>query len=175
MDSWEKRANTAQVVLLWVCLLSLTVLALFVVGCVSDAKEATEFSMKLAGFEGLNATLGHTLCPVFHLKMHAENPRLLQPLCYNGGEVVVSYSDIALAWGHVARFCLQKSVPKEFLVSPWGRGVGMPDELLGRLTSDWHKREAEITVQMKVFYDDKVWSSSSGKYNGAILRHYLRS
>lgn len=165
--------NTAQVVLVWVCVLSLMVLALFVVGCVSDAKVATEFSMELAGFDGLNSTLGvgHTLYPVFHLKLLAENPRLWQPLCYNGGEVVLSYSDVALAWGHVPRFCLQKRVPKEILVSPWGRGVGLSDDLLGRLTSDWHMGKAEITVHMKVFYDDKV-SSASGIYNGVVLRSF---
>nr|CAB3473403.1 unnamed protein product [Digitaria exilis] len=81
------------------------------------AREAPVFSMVLTGLEGLNATTingRRTVSPVFSLKARMDNPRALQSWCYDSGEVVVSYSGVALAWGHVPHFCVHKGAPTEF-------------------------------------------------------------
>nr|CAB3477450.1 unnamed protein product [Digitaria exilis] len=58
-----------------------------------------------------------------------DNPRALQSWCYDSGEVVVSCSGVALAWGHVPHFCVHKGAPTEFTVRPLGRAVGLSDDL----------------------------------------------
>lgn len=94
-----------------------------------DAREATQFSAQLAGFQGLDAaTLGsHTVVsPRFSLKVRAENPHVVvKPWCYGGGGPIVSYAGVALAWGQVPRFCIERRrTPTELTVIPRGRGLG---------------------------------------------------
>ena len=69
---------------------------------------------------------------MFTLKVHLENPRaVLPPWCYVGGEVMVSYSGVALAWAHVPRFCMRKRVPVE--LTPDGVAVGEGGRIVGGL------------------------------------------
>jgi hypothetical protein len=88
----------------------LSVVALVMVSAVAThARAATEFSMEVSDFAGLNATetLGAgddttVISPSFTLKVRVENRRrVLQPWCCNGGEMAVSYSGVVLAWGHI--------------------------------------------------------------------------
>ncbi|OEL36296.1 hypothetical protein BAE44_0002685 [Dichanthelium oligosanthes] len=168
-DPWEKRKLIAQLVLASACMLSM--LAFITVPVhVDQAREASEFSMELTGSEGLNATTDSTVSPVFGLKVHIDNPRVLLSWCYNGGEVVVSYSNVALAWGHVPRFCIHKGVPTEFTVLPWGRAVGLSDDLRRRLALDWHTGKGQILVEMKLFCVDQVWLSK--RYHGPLLHKF---
>jgi len=142
---------------------TLSAFALVVVLLVAnDAKEATEFSMELAASEGLgNATAGGTLLsPAFGLKLRAKNARVLQPWCCdNGGEVVVSYSGAALAWGRVPPFCVERRAPTELTLVPWGRGVGLTEDVRQRLASELRVGTLQGTVGMKLFYDARDWSS----------------
>ncbi|TVT99044.1 hypothetical protein EJB05_55600, partial [Eragrostis curvula] len=153
-DPWEKGVLIVQLVLAVVCML--TVILLTMVSDFSfDTRDATEFSMELAGYEGLNATLGNTVSSAFSLKVHAKNRRVVQPWCYDGGEVVVSYSNVALAWGHVPRFCMKRGVPTELNVLAWARGVGLPEDLHRRLDSECYMGTAQVMVAMKLFYEEK--------------------
>ncbi|RCV27024.1 hypothetical protein SETIT_5G292400v2 [Setaria italica] len=166
IDPWEKRKAIALMVLGSACLLSM--LAFFMVPVhVYEAREASEFSMELTGFEGLNATIGNTVSPVFSLKVRISNPRVLQSWCYNGGEVVISYSGVAMAWGHVPRFCIHKGAPTEFTVLPLGRAVGLSDDLRRRLALDTHMGTGQILVEMKLFCDDKGLPSK--RFHGPLL------
>jgi hypothetical protein len=134
----ETGALTAR--LTFMAVSTLSAFALVVVLLVAnDAKEATEFSMELAASEGLgNATASETLLsPAFGLKLRVKNARVLQPWCCdNGGEVVVSYSDAALTWGRVPPFCVQRRAPTELTLVPWGRGVGLTEDVRQRLASE---------------------------------------
>ncbi|CAO2183093.1 unnamed protein product [Urochloa humidicola] len=150
---------------------TLSVFALGVVLLVAtEAKEATEFSMELSTFEGLNTTASETvLSPAFSLKLHVKNSRVLQPWCSNGGEVVVSYSDVALAWCRLPRFCVQRRAPTELALLPWGREVGLSEDVRRRLASELHGGTAQVTVGMKLFYDAEDWSSPES-YRGTSLQ-----
>lgn len=157
---WEARLLTVR--LTFVVVSTLSVFALGVVMLVAtEAKQATEFAMDLSAFQGLNATTTSktVLSPAFSLKLHAKNDRLLQPWCSNGGEVVVSYSDVALAWAHVPRFCVERRAPTELTLMPWGREVGLSEDVRQRLASELHIGNAQVTVEMKLFYDAMDWSS----------------
>lgn len=127
---------------------------MIVVTLTIDAREATKFSVELTDFKGLNATVGPTVSPVFSLKVHANNPRVLKPLCYSDGKVLVSYSNVALAWGHVPRFCVKRGAPAEFLLMPWGRGIGLSMDLHRHLATDWNMGTTQITVEMKMLYNE---------------------
>ncbi|TVT99052.1 hypothetical protein EJB05_55608, partial [Eragrostis curvula] len=160
-NPWEKRMHITKLVLASIVLPSIMVAAM-VFSIANKARFATEFSMELAGFEGFNSTLGHMVSPAFSLKVHVENHRFLQPhswWCYHGGEAVVSYSDVALAWGHVPRFCMKRRVPAELNVLAWARGVGVPEDLLRRLELERRIGTAQILVQLKLFYDDGLTSA----------------
>ncbi|RCV27021.1 hypothetical protein SETIT_5G292100v2 [Setaria italica] len=107
----------------------------------THAREATEFSMEVSDFVGLNATrlgVGDPVPPSFTLKVRVENRGVLQPWCCNGSEVVVSYSGVVLAWGHVPRFCVQRRAPAEFRVLSWGMEIGLSEDLRRHLASDFH-------------------------------------
>nr|CAB3456272.1 unnamed protein product [Digitaria exilis] len=139
-----------------------------------DSRDATEFSMELTGFHGFNATtLGHTVSPGFILRVRAENRHaVVKPWCYRGGDAIVSYSGVALAWGYVPRFCIErKKVPVELTVIPWGREVGLSEDLRRRLASDWKMGNAEVKVEMKVNYDEKGVSSPERK-DGPVLKSF---
>ncbi|GJN17890.1 hypothetical protein PR202_gb04996 [Eleusine coracana subsp. coracana] len=129
-----------------------------------DARKGTQFSVELVGFEGLNATLGNMVSPAFNLKVHVENHRFLQPYswCYNGGEAVVSYSEVAFAWARLPSFCMDRRLPTEFTVLAWGRGVGLSEDLHRRLQSERHTGTAQIMVEMKLLYDDRLSSEHHG-------------
>ncbi|KAL6615402.1 hypothetical protein ACP70R_037672 [Stipagrostis hirtigluma subsp. patula] len=162
LDPWESSVLNARLTLLVVSMVSLFGLLFLLLSNAHDT-EATAFSVELAaGFQGLiNATaVGHTVSPAFALKVRAENRRVLLPWCYHGGEVVVSYSGVALAWGHVPPFCVRRKVPAEFTVVPWGRGVGLSEGLRRRLAADWRMGTIQMLVEMKLFFDDQGWASS---------------
>ncbi|KAL6615913.1 hypothetical protein ACP70R_038183 [Stipagrostis hirtigluma subsp. patula] len=165
---WEKGVLIAKLVLAAAAFSSMFVVAV-ISNIAFDTPEATKFSMELAGFEGLNATIGHTVSPAFRLKVHAEDAHVLLPWCYNGGEVLVSYSNVALAWGHVPRFCMKRRVPTELTVVPWGRGIGLPENLRRRLDSERHMGTAKVMADMKLFYSDK---DSSSKYHRPSLHSF---
>ncbi|KAL6846076.1 hypothetical protein ACP4OV_023524 [Aristida adscensionis] len=170
---WKKGVWRARLVLAAAILPSMLVL-LMVCSVATNAREATEIAVELAGVEGLNlnATLGRrTVSPAFNLKVRVENRRVVQPWCYTGGEAVVSYSGAALAWGRVPRFCVRRKAPTEFTVVPWGRGVGVSEDLRRRLASDWHTGAVKIRVDLKVFHDDKGFSPS-GIFNGPSLHSF---
>ena len=147
-----------------------------------DAREATEFSVQLAGvqFQGLDAaaaTLGGGARTVvssrFTLRVRAENSHtVVKPWCYGGGGAVVSYAGVAFAWGQVPRFCVERRrTPTELTVIAWGRGVGLSEDLRRRLASDWRMGAAQVEVEMKLFYEEKG-SSTSEKNNGPVLQSF---
>uniref|UniRef100_K3XQW3 Late embryogenesis abundant protein LEA-2 subgroup domain-containing protein n=1 Tax=Setaria italica TaxID=4555 RepID=K3XQW3_SETIT len=112
-----------------------------------------EYTIDLAAFEGLNnATLGHTVSPAFDLTVHVENRRFFEAWCHNQGEVVISYSGVALAWGRVPGFCLRRRSAANFTVVTWGQKVYLSDDLRKRLTREWHTGTAKVDVDMKLHY-----------------------
>lgn len=165
----DKRKPIAQMLLGMAWLLSLMAVTMVPVHFY-EAREASEFSMELTGVEGLDAAAiddGAVVSPVFGLRVHIDNPRVVLPWCYNGGEVAVSYSGVALAWGRVPRFCIRKGVPTEFVVLPWGREVGLSDDLRRRLASDRRTGTGQVLVEMRLFCDDKGLPSK--RFVGPLL------
>ncbi|KAL6845395.1 hypothetical protein ACP4OV_024890 [Aristida adscensionis] len=166
LDRWARSVLIAQITLSSAIVVSLVAL-LIVLTYASAGREATEISVELTGVEGLNATTvrshGGTVSPAFGLKVRSKTPRLLQTWCYSdGGEVVVSYSGVALAWGHVPGFCVRRSPPVEFTVRPWGREVGLSEDRRQRLADDWDAGTTQVSVRMKLFFDDSKdhWSEN---------------
>jgi len=110
-----------------------------------------------AAFEGPhnNATLGrHTMVasPAFDLTVRVENRQLFVGWCHNHGEVVVSYSGVALAWGRVPGFCLPRRSAANFTVVTWGERVYLSDDLRKRLATEWHAGTAKVNVDLKLHY-----------------------
>jgi hypothetical protein len=121
--------------------------------------EDAVFTMGLVSFSGLNATVGPTVSPAFTLNLHVENPFILQPWCSNGGEVVVSYSGVALAWCNAPAFCVRRRSASELTVLPWGWEVGLSEDLRRRLLSEWRNGTAQVSVEMMLFSPD-CWMPS---------------
>ncbi|CAO2194478.1 unnamed protein product [Urochloa humidicola] len=84
-DPWEKSMLAARTVLASATLLSVVGL-IMVSALATHAREATEFSVEVSGFAGLNATTldDTTVSPSFSLEVRGESRRVLQPWCYNG-------------------------------------------------------------------------------------------
>ncbi|TVT99042.1 hypothetical protein EJB05_55598, partial [Eragrostis curvula] len=163
-DAWERRMQRARDV--QGCILGASIIVLMLV-CVfgTGATEVASFSVKLTGFKGLNATLGNTVSPSFKLKVRVENPRRLQAWCSNGGEVVISYVGVALAWGQVPGFCVPRKEVRKFILLPWGRGVGLSEDLHRRLASELLTGTTHVLAEMKLFKDAYHWTPSEA-YSG---------
>ncbi|CAL4947817.1 unnamed protein product [Urochloa decumbens] len=149
---WEARVLTARLTFLVVSTLS--VFALGVVLLVAtEAKEATEFSMELSAFEGLNATASETvLSPAWLHSVSSYTSRI--PVSFNLGAPTVA------RWWRA---------PTELPLLAWGREVGLSDDVRRRLASELHGGTAQVTVGMKLFYDAKGWSSPES-YRGTSLQ-----
>ena len=171
----DKRKLLVQMVLGMAFLLSLIAVTI-VPAHFYEARYASEFSMELTGIGGLDAAAidddGAAVSPVFGLRVHIDNPRVVLPWCYNGGEVAVSYSGVALAWGRVPRFCIRKGVPTEFTVLPWGREVGFSEDLRRRLASDRRMGTGQVLVEMRLFCDDNNKGLPSKRFIGPLLHKF---
>jgi hypothetical protein len=66
--------------------------------------------------------------------------------------VVVSYSGVALAWGRVPGFCVQKRSTAKLTVVPWGKNVHLSQELRERFVSELKEGTAKVYVEMKLHY-----------------------
>ncbi|TVU35347.1 hypothetical protein EJB05_17233, partial [Eragrostis curvula] len=172
MDFWEAVENNVRLALYATVMASfLTLMVVCVVA--SSGRRNTKFSMELASFEGLNATIAGdtTVSAAFTLKMRVESPGVLLLWCSNGAEVVVSYAGIALAWGDLPGFCVERSGEMELTVKPWGRGVGLSEELRRRLDTEWRAGTAQMLVHVKLFYSrslspaDDIYGTSSHLYH----------
>jgi hypothetical protein len=142
-----------------------------------DPNELAEFSVDLGAVEGLSngTVLGHTtVSPAFSLTVRAQNPSTLQRWCLNGGEVVVSYAGVALAWGRVPLFCVPRSGAAELSVVPWGREVGLPEDLRRRLVSERRVGTAEVLVEMKIFHLVHWMHSSRYSYDVGTSLHSFK-
>ncbi|TVU35352.1 hypothetical protein EJB05_17238, partial [Eragrostis curvula] len=95
------------------------------------------------------------------------DPRHLQAWCLNGGEVVVSYAGVALAWGQVPGFCVPRKEVREFILLLWGRGVGLSEDLHRRLASELLTGTTQVLAEMKLSYDANHWTPSEA-YNGTF-------
>ncbi|RLN21994.1 hypothetical protein C2845_PM07G20750 [Panicum miliaceum] len=126
-------------------MLSLVSLALLI-PTIDDVPEYT-VTDAAAAFEGLsNATPGrHTVVsPAFDLTVRVESRQLFEAWCHNHGEVVVSYSGVALARGRVLGFCLPRWSAASFTVVTRGEGVYLSDDLRRRLATEWHAGTAKL-------------------------------
>uniref|UniRef100_K3Y382 Uncharacterized protein n=1 Tax=Setaria italica TaxID=4555 RepID=K3Y382_SETIT len=139
---------------------------------IDDGKVA-RFSVDLAGFEGLNATVGRAVSPGFNLTAEVENPRALVPWCSVGGQAVVSYGGVSLAWAPVPGFCAPRKGAAELAVAAKGSGVGLSDDLRRRFVAEWNAGTARVVPGMKLFYDGNGWSGTCAYQGVSLVRREL--
>jgi hypothetical protein len=111
-----------------------------------------KYTVDLASFQSLNnGTQSRAVSLAFNLTVHVDNSASFKACCHNHGEVVVSYSGVALAWGRLpGRFCVQRRSAISFTVVTWGNGVFLPDDLRRRFLPDWSVGTAKELVDMKL-------------------------
>jgi hypothetical protein len=162
VDPREEVVVRVSTTIMFVLLVAELVAGFVVVMSVTPTEEDAVFTAGLVSFSGLNATVGPTVSPAFTLKVHVENPSFVQPWCSNGGEVVVSYSGVALAWGHVPAFCVRRSSLLKLEVLTWGWEVGLSKDLRRHLGSQWRNGTAQISVEMRLFSPDRWTQTDAG-------------
>ncbi|XP_052153894.1 uncharacterized protein LOC127771969 [Oryza glaberrima] len=126
----------------------------------SNAAEKVKYTLDLAAVEGMDVAAATTaggggstvISPAFNLTLRVENPRTFRPWCLDRGDVVVSYSGVALAWGRVPGFCVQKRSTAKLTVVPWGKNVHLSQELRERFVSELQEGTAKVYVEMKLHY-----------------------
>ncbi|XBI18587.1 hypothetical protein VPH35_060328 [Triticum aestivum] len=153
--SWEENLTTARFIVGSTIMTAMTVF-LIVYTFTGHTSKLAKVSVELAAFDGLDATLGRTVSPAFNLTVHVKNNLSWQAWCSNGGEVVVSYLGVALAWGDVSVFCVPRSATTELTVLPWGWEVGLSEDLHRRLVSESQTHTAEVLVEVRMF-DPGSW------------------
>jgi hypothetical protein len=108
------------------------------------------FSVDLAGFDGLDGP-GPLISPAFNLTLHGVSSSRISESCeyYNErGTVAVSYGGAVLAWGRAPEFCVAEGARKRVRMVALGAGVGLSDELRGRMASERRSRSAEVDVDV---------------------------
>ncbi|KAL6614626.1 hypothetical protein ACP70R_036896 [Stipagrostis hirtigluma subsp. patula] len=151
------KARSALYSTAWVALLLVPLLSLLLE---HSRVHSPKYTVDLAAFQGLTTTttnnaaiIGRTVnSPAFNLTVHVDNTPSFAAFCLNRGEVVVSYSGVALAWGRVPGFCVQRRAAANLTVVAWGKGICLSDDLRGRLTSDWRRGTAKVLVEMKLYH-----------------------
>ncbi|XP_052147930.1 uncharacterized protein LOC127766814 [Oryza glaberrima] len=139
--------------LFWMTLLPVFLLGIFVGALLSKECEKAKYTMDLAAVEGMDvAAVSTVVSPAFNLKLRAENPRAFRPWCLDRGDVVVSYSGVALAWGRVPGFCVRRRAMAELTVVPWGKDVRLSEDLRDLLVSELQHGTAKVSVEMKLHY-----------------------
>ncbi|EAY75576.1 hypothetical protein OsI_03480 [Oryza sativa Indica Group] len=139
--------------LFWMTLLPVFLLGIFVGALLSKECEKAKYTMDLAAVEGMDvAAVSTVVSPAFNLKLRAENPRAFRPWCLDRGDVVVSYSGVALAWGRVPGFCVRRRAMAELTVVPWGKDVRLSEDLRDLLVSELQQGTAKVSVEMKLHY-----------------------
>ncbi|KAM0849567.1 hypothetical protein ACQ4PT_053658 [Festuca glaucescens] len=111
---------------------------------------APTFSVDLAGFDGLDGP-APLISPTFNLTLHGVSSSRISESCefYNGrGTVAVSYAGAVLAWGRAPEFCVAEGAHKHVRMVALGAGVGLSDELRGRMASERRSRSAEVDVDI---------------------------
>jgi hypothetical protein len=63
---------------------------------------------------------------------------------------------------------MKRRVPTELTVLSWGRGIGLSEDLHRRLESERRMSTAQIMVEMKLLYDDRL----STEHHGPPLRPF---
>jgi hypothetical protein len=64
------------------------------------------------------------------------------------GTVAVSYGGAVLAWGRAPEFCVAEGAQKRVRMVALGAGVGLSDELRGRMASERRSGSAEVDVDI---------------------------
>ncbi|CAM0903803.1 unnamed protein product [Alopecurus aequalis] len=108
------------------------------------------FSVDLAGFDGID-TPAPVVSPTFNLTLHGASSRQSSEwweLCNERGTVAVSYAGAVLAWGRVPGFCVAEGAQKHVMMLALGAGVGLSDELRGRMASERRSRSAVVDVDI---------------------------
>ncbi|KQK09923.2 hypothetical protein BRADI_2g51272v3 [Brachypodium distachyon] len=109
------------------------------------------FSVGLAGFDGIDpARPGPVVSPAFNLTLR------MNKTCVDRAQLIVSYSGVALGWGHVEPGdCTSRQ--------PWGKaveivagadGVGLSTPLRQRLASEWRSGPVQLDVHVMVYNDN---------------------
>ncbi|WVZ78926.1 hypothetical protein U9M48_026566 [Paspalum notatum var. saurae] len=135
-----------------------------------DDDSLRRLSVDVVAMEGLNATTvaaaGRTVSPVFNLTAKVGNRRVLAAWCSSGGQAVVSYAGVSLAWARVPAFCVPtEGAAAELTVVASGRGVGLSDELRSRFVTEWNMGAARVKAVIKLYYDGNGWPGMRG-YDG---------
>ncbi|XBI65047.1 hypothetical protein VPH35_045009 [Triticum aestivum] len=170
--SWEENLTTARFIVGSTIMTAMTVF-LIVYTFMGHTSKLAEVSVELAAFDGLDATLGRTVSPAFNLTVHVKNTLSWQAWCSNGGEVVVSYSGVALAWGDVPVFCVPRSATTELTVLPWGWEVGLSEDLHRRLVSESQMHTAEVLLEVRMF-DPGSWMLCETETHHSMSLHRFK-
>ncbi|KAL6614637.1 hypothetical protein ACP70R_036907 [Stipagrostis hirtigluma subsp. patula] len=168
-----RRCRTAFDFVIMAMLAAIAVFIIFFLLVLLDEKNVAEFSMDLAAVDGLNGTVGRTVSPGFGLTVKVANPRTWQAWCSDGGEVVVSYAGVSLAWGRVPSFCVARKGTAELTAAASGRGVGLSDDLRRRFATEWSTSTASVVAEMKLFYDGNGWPCMYAYRGVSLIRRGL--
>ncbi|KAF0916693.1 hypothetical protein E2562_011544 [Oryza meyeriana var. granulata] len=149
--------QTKVIVLFWGTVTTVLMLGILSAVLLSNVTEKAEYTVDLAAVEGMDVaaavTAGRTVVsPAFNLTLRAKNPRTFWPWCFDRGDVVVSYSGVALAWGRVPGFCVQRRSTAKLTVVPWGKDVHLSEVLRERFVSQLQEGTAKFYVDMNLQY-----------------------
>lgn len=152
--------QTKVIILFYGMVTIVLVLGIPAAALLSNAAEKVKYTLDLAAVEGMDVAAAATagaggstvISPAFNLTLRVENPRTFRPWCLDRGDVVVSYSGVALAWGRVPGFCVRRRAMAELTVVPWGKDVRLSEDLRDLLVSELQQGTAKVSVEMKLHY-----------------------
>lgn len=170
-DPGDPRWRRSKSVLRYILLAMIWAFIIRYIQVCFDERNVARFSVNLDAFGGMNTTTvaaGRTVSPWFILTVKAENTRAWQSWCCAGGELVVSYDGVSLAWERVPGFCMPRKGTVELTVAAAGKGVGLSDDSRRRFAAEWNTGTAQVVAEMKLFYNGNGWRGTYG-YKGVSL------
>lgn len=116
----------------------------------------SEFSVQITAIRGLDdaAPASPTIIsPAIDVTLHVNNRRGTAR-CYRGGEAVVSYEGFTVASGTVPGFCVPGKRAREMPFLASADGVGLPQQLRGRMALERRIGAMQLEVEVKLFGRD---------------------
>jgi hypothetical protein len=119
--------------------------------------EDPQFSVQLTGLGGLDPSgRGSPMeaSPTFNLTIHVDNRNDVRRFCRKNTTIALFYNHLAVGWGELPAFCVDKWSAMDLNVSLTHGGVFLSQRLREIMAADLHVGELELGVELKQIHPE---------------------
>jgi hypothetical protein len=147
-------------------LIMLISLVVFGVSVWTILMEDPRFSVQLTGLGGLDRPAEAS--PTFNLTVHVDNRNDVRRFCRKKTAIALSYNHMAVGWGELPPFCVDRWSATDLNVSLTHGGVFLSQRMRDSMAADLHVGDLELGVELKQIHPEDgrrpCFHSCAGKF-----------